>query len=298
MGLLVEFYQLHHFVINFPSSSICNSFHIWSIHSIHLKFHYQIYTITFTSVLLFSTMVLFHFGNSTDAKIRSGTSNHYNPSITISSLLTSAINNEPLGPYNKELLDLSNITYNPKAVVIVEDVLRKKLVRTIASGDKPRRLNSSVSHSFHSGQLNEGTGSKSRTMRRSASVHSSGSSDTKSDLVVLKCLTVMVYLCQYGSGLFIKWLRSEYRDIIVPLGRLAFHPQYQNAIYLKISLLVRYCENDDQLASSRNSLDDVRKEIRPGIVEHSVNVKRTTSPVPLSLTMGKMGKMGKKSLVH
>lgn len=276
----MEFYQLHHFVINFPSSSICNSFHIWSIHSIHLKFHYQIYTITFTSVLLFSTMVLFHFGNSTDAKIRS------------------AINNEPLGPYNKELLDLSNITYNPKAVVIVEDVLRKKLVRTIASGDKPRRLNSSVSHSFHSGQLNEGTGSKSRTMRRSASVHSSGSSDTKSDLVVLKCLTVMVYLCQYGSGLFIKWLRSEYRDIIVPLGRLAFHPQYQNAIYLKISLLVRYCENDDQLASSRNSLDDVRKEIRPGIVEHSVNVKRTTSPVPLSLTMGKMGKMGKKSLVH
>lgn len=231
---------------------------------------------------------LFHFSNSADAKIRC------------------AINNEPLGPYNKELLDLSNITYNPKALAVVEDVLRKKLGRIISAAEKPRRL-SSVSRLSMGRSQSVGGGSqfrgpptlptKNMSMRRATSVHITNSADTKSDLVVLKCLTVIVYLCQYGSGLFINWLRSEYRDMIVPLGRLAYHPQYLNAIYLKISLIVKYCEDDDELASSRNSLDEVRREIRPGIVDHSVKVKRTLSPVP-QLASFTMEKMGKKSLVH
>lgn len=79
--------------------------------------------------------------------------------------------------------------------------------------------------------------------------------------------------------MFINWIRSEYGSIIVPVGRLAFNPQYLNAIYLKVALIVKYCEDDSQLATSRNSLDQMRAEIRPGIVDPSkVEVKRRLSP--------------------
>lgn len=245
---------------------------------------------------------LFHFSNSADAKIRSGTYIHLLSIIDLLhfdfSILTSAINNEPLGPYNKELLDLSNFTYNPKSLTVVEDVLRKKLARIIASAEKPRQLTSSSKLAMGRSQSVGGNQSflgRSHNMRRATSVHTTSSSDTKCDLVVLKCLTVIVYLCQYGSGLFINWLRSEYLNIIVPLRRLAFHPQYLNAIYLKVSLIVKYCEDDDQLASSRDSLDEMRREIRPGIVHHSVRVERGHSPGPhlANFTMG----MRKKPLV-
>lgn len=83
----------------------------------------------------------------------------------------------------------------------------------------------------------------------------SKSADTKADLVVLKCLTVIVYLCQYGSGGFINWIRRNYHELVVPVGRLAFNPQYMNAIYLKVTLIVKYCEDDGHLARSRKALD-------------------------------------------
>lgn len=79
--------------------------------------------------------------------------------------------------------------------------------------------------------------------------------DTKVDLVVLKCLTVIVYLCQYGSKDFVRWLRENYRDLVVPIGRLAFSPQYMNAVYLKVSLVVKYCEDEKHLERSRKAID-------------------------------------------
>lgn len=169
-------------------------------------------------------------------------------------ILKPAINSEPLGPYNKELLDLSVISHNPKSLAIIEDVLHKKLTRVISTASTPRRLNSTSTYTR-----------KSPPMSRTASVHSS-SGDSKSHLVVLKCLTVMVHLCQYGSSAFMEWTRSVYREIVVPIGQLAFHPQYLNAIYLKVGLLVRYCEDEFQWEHSRNSVDQMRAEMRPGIV--------------------------------
>lgn len=74
--------------------------------------------------------------------------------------------------------------------------------------------------------------------------------------------------------MFINWIRGEYHGLVVPLGHLAFHPQYLNAIYLKVTLIVKYCEDDELLASSRDSLDHVRAEMRPGLVDPAKDDKK------------------------
>lgn len=161
-----------------------------------------------------------------------------------------------MGPYNKDLQDLANLSFDTKALSVIEEVLQKKLVKILAAANNPRRLYSTKSVRRHP-----------VPPKRALSFHNQPLSlESKNELVVLKCLTVIVHLCQYGSSDFVTWLRRNYSQIIQPLGRLAFLPQYANAIYLKVSLVVRYCESKTELATSRKSVDEIRREIRPGIV--------------------------------
>lgn len=83
-------------------------------------------------------------------------------------------------------------------------------------------------------------------------------------LVTLKCLTVVLYLCQWGSGSFMNWLRRRYTVIIQPLGGMAFLPNYALAVYAKVDSVVRFCEDDEALRVSRDSLDQLRLEMRQG----------------------------------
>ncbi|QBM87523.1 hypothetical protein METSCH_B07290 [Metschnikowia aff. pulcherrima] len=57
--------------------------------------------------------------------------------------------------------------------------------------------------------------------------------------------------------------------LIYPLGRLSFHPKTANAIYLKVELIIKYCENDVELKTARHSLDQMRSELRPGLLNAS-----------------------------
>lgn len=188
-------------------------------------------------------------------------------------LLTAAINSEPLGPYNKELHDLSQLSYSRKSLHSITEHISKRLAKVVQQAAKPgRSIQRSRSVITKQNTVN--------VVKRASSV--SGPFNElagMNELVVLKSLTVLVYLCQYGSGLFISWMRKNYGEFVLPLGRLAFAAQYSNAIHQKVGLIVRYCEDDAFLLSARNSLDQLRDEIRPGIVEHDPPViKRNISP--------------------
>lgn len=150
------------------------------------------------------------------------------------------------------------LSYDSKALSVVEEVLQKKLAKVLAAAANPRRLYSSK------GRPRPGPASAAAPVKRALSVH--GPAAPKHELAALKCLTVIVYLCQYGSDAFMQWLRAQYRTMVQPLARLAFLPQYANAIYLKVSLVVRYCESNAELATCRQSVDEIRLGIKPGIV--------------------------------
>lgn len=81
-------------------------------------------------------------------------------------------------------------------------------------------------------------------------------------LLALKCLTVVLYLCQWGSGSFMNWLRRRYTAIVVPLGAMSYSKTYALAVYSKVDSVVRFCEDDEALRVSRDSLDQMRLEMR------------------------------------
>lgn len=180
------------------------------------------------------------------------------------SVLTPAINSEPLGPYNKELLDLSILSYDAKSLQVITKILAKKLDKTLQLAQKLGSL-----RTIRRSKSLVTTIQTPQQMRRASSIAGSlgrVSPDTKNELVVLKSLTVMVYLCQYGLDLFVKWMKKSYLKVVVPLGRLSYDPRYCNAIYLKVGLIVRYCEDMTALLAIRDSLDQLRSEMKPGIV--------------------------------
>lgn len=174
-----------------------------------------------------------------------------------------ALSLEPLGPYNSELLDLSILTFEPRKMETVCDVLEKKLIKILLQAHKllfpkvdhltrSRSLSTKNSHSFAPPQRSHTFSPQKRQ------------NEFVSQLVTLKCLTVIVYLCQWGSGSFMNWLRLKYTLIVQPLATLAFLPTYALAIYAKVDAVVRFCEDDDALRVSRDSLDNMRLEMRFG----------------------------------
>lgn len=157
------------------------------------------------------------------------------------------------------------LSFNAKSLATMTDILQKKLAKVVehATLDKPllRRLKTLIPPP-----------NRHNPPKRSTLILGLFSSlkllDT-SELVLLKALTVIAYLCQYGSSLFIDWIRRCYSRLVAPLGRLAYLAQYSRAIHLKVGLVVRYCEDESQLLSVRHSLDQLRSEMRPGIVGDS-----------------------------
>lgn len=139
-------------------------------------------------------------------------------------------------------------------MAIVCDVLEKKLTKFLQLPHKQVSLNRSKSLSS-----NQKPNLLSRSNTFSSPRHAH---ERNSQIVALKCLTVIVYLCQWGSGSFMNWLRLKYTSIVQPLATLSYLPNYALAVYAKVDAVVRYCEDDDALRVSRDLLDQMRLEIR------------------------------------
>lgn len=161
-----------------------------------------------------------------------------------------------MGPYNKELYELTALTQNPSLLQQLCGVLEHKLTQIINSGKSPTRsptvLLALRNHVVSPPLLH--------SVRRTLSLPSRH----RVEIVVLKCLTVILYLLQYGSGGFILWIRNNYTTLVTPLCRLAWSPQYSATIYYKADNVIEYCRNDAGLLASRNTLDGIRAGLRPG----------------------------------
>lgn len=199
-------------------------------------------------------MTVFLFRKSTEFKIKNGMSQQ----LSVRTTLTPALNSEPLGPYNKELQDLATLSTDTKSLAVITTVLRKKLAKVLAQASKPRNL---------------------RSTDRTAATAPPLLLDMLAEITVLKCLTVVLHLCQRGAPQFLQWIRREYQTLIVPLGRLAYNAKYSHVIYLKVSLVVRFCESDAELVTSRRSMDEVRLELRPGVVRAKSPVGTLATPM-------------------
>ncbi|GEQ71222.1 hypothetical protein JCM33374_g4903 [Metschnikowia sp. JCM 33374] len=182
-------------------------------------------------------------------------------SSSTESKIRTAINDEPLGPYNKELLDLAILTHDRRALAIITSNLQKKLSKLIKKAESPKRSYSVKSLSTRHHRTPP-------SVQRSSTVDTyflGDSAEYRKHLGVLKCLTVIVHLCQNGSHAFLLWVKQEYSNLICPIGRLSFHPKTSMAIYSKVELIVRYCESTIELTTARQSLDQIRSELRTGI---------------------------------
>lgn len=195
------------------------------------------------------------------------------------SKLTPAINDEPLGPYNSELLELALLTHDYKELGVIADALKKRLLKTVEKTERPRRLRTLDHLSVHDRRR--------AGVSRSSTVHTMAPfAEYRKDLVVLKCLTVIVHLCQNGSTDFLRWVRANYRQMIAPLDVLVFHPKTAAAIYSKTELIVRYCEHKLELRTARQSCDQMRSEMRPGVFRSESLSRPTGRCLVDSLTTG------------
>lgn len=155
------------------------------------------------------------------------------------------------------------LTFEPKHMATICRVLERKLLKPLEKSGAAGlgRSRTVISHSTTS--VASITRSVSMLARQNpSSANSMGSAD-KDNLVTLKALTVLVYLCQWGSGAFMNWLRSRYLDIVVPLATLGYPSKIAPAIYAKVSSLITYCEDDSALETSRDSVDQIRAELNP-----------------------------------
>lgn len=89
---------------------------------------------------------------------------------------------------------------------------------------------------------------------------------TDVDLAVLKCLTVIVHLCQTGSSEFVSWLVALYRALILPIRNLVFNESLSRAIQQKVLLVIEYCEDLKVLAQARTFSKSLKMQLPPGIV--------------------------------
>lgn len=191
-----------------------------------------------------------------------------------------ATNVEPLGPYNKELLDILILSHNPKQLLIIESVLSKRLMsymdefssyRSVRSSHKSFSLRRSASTNTHSYSDMSPSPSASKTivdanLLRSNSYHGDGYLQDKQSLTILKTLTVILYLLQYGSNLFIDWIKIKYIDYIIPLNAMKFNGNYNQSIRSKITTIIKYCENTNELRDLRVNINKLRSDMTtPGL---------------------------------
>lgn len=182
-----------------------------------------------------------------------------------------AINTDLLGPFNKELLDLSVLSYNEKSLVLIVSFLLKRLttyMNDYYSSNKSDNLSRSKSFSLKRSSSSSSTTSSPSNKKNPKVRHDI---NDKQSLLILKTLTVTLYLIQYGSDSFVDWIKLKYLDFIVPLKYVKFNNNYSKSIISKSNTIITYCKNEKDLTNLRSNTNKLRLDmIVPGL-------KRSTS---------------------
>lgn len=172
----------------------------------------------------------------------------------------SATSSDPLGPYNNDLVQLSMLTYNSKLLSVIESVLEKQLRKHSPS--------SMASLKF--------------------------TNNEKGWLILLKSLTVVMYLLQNGSPEFVYWLKSCTSLVIAPIHRASLHlntTMYKDAIKFKIDSIYKYCTDDRKLQNLRTNIHVYREDMSvPGVKRANTtsvadNTGRKLKPIKRSRTV-------------
>lgn len=161
-------------------------------------------------------------------------------------ILTAATNADPFGPNADELLELSILSFGCKNCDIITSLLAERIVAYID----------------HHGPRAEGPPSLQKRI-----LFSRGSGE-KSQLMVSKALTVILYLLQYGSPRFLEWIKANYIALIRPLERLPFGKEYRKSVGHKAAAIVNYCEDSITLQRLRNRTEEIRLEMSTPGVKH------------------------------
>lgn len=245
-------------------------------------------------------------------------------SSSTESKLKNATNNQQLGPYNHELIELSELTFQNKQLAIITDVFEKKL-RKYANGkqDNHRRNSDNSKNSENDIFINENDQDSHRNSRKQGdiskqrrsstdknneqtegnisprkmrpsdennhsnnhpnnhsnnrhgresardskssheSIHNENVIDEKTSLVLLKIITVMLYLLQNGSQHFVSWMLDNYSYYIRPLSTAQIHSRYGESLKFKVGKIITLCESPKDLKEFRINLHRLRSDLSP-----------------------------------
>ena len=249
-------------------------------------------------------------------------------SSSTESKLNNATNNQQLGPYNHELIELSELTFRNKQLAIITDVFEKKLQKYAHGKQDNHRRNSD--HSKNSENdifINEGDQNSHRNSRKHGdtskqrrsstdknnehtdgntsprkkrpsdmnnhsnnhsnnrhgresacdsksyhdSYHDENVIDEKSSLVLLKIITVMLYLLQNGSQPFVSWIFDNYSYYIRPLSTAQIHSRYGESLKFKVYKIITLCESPKDLKEFRINLHRLRSDLSPARPSATLN---------------------------
>jgi hypothetical protein len=173
--------------------------------------------------------------------------------------IKNATSSDPLGPYNNDLVQLSMLTYSSKLLSIIESVLEKQLRKYSPSSMASLKFN-----------------------------------NEKGWLILLKSLTVVMYLLQNGSPEFVYWLKSCAPLVITPIHRAFLHSKtrmYKDPIKFKVDTIYKYCNDENELQKLRANIHVYREDMTiPGVKRaNTISAADTTgrklNPVKRSRTV-------------
>lgn len=208
-------------------------------------------------------------GNSTEAKIKHAT------------------NDEPLGPYNHELMEISLLTFNYKKLATIVKVLVLRLNTINSSHEK-----SSVRRALSQSSIEKKSAPFATPIVKSKTAHYNELNSNH--LGILKSLTVILYLLQNGLERFLEWICSDYKAVIQPLLGISKYSQYHDSILFKANRVISLCSDREELNEYRRNIHRMRTDmITPGVKRSSTemsNVHLSTSEYIISSPVNKKSK--------
>ncbi|CAI5758292.1 unnamed protein product [Candida verbasci] len=202
------------------------------------------------------------------------------------SIIKNATNTEPLGPYNHELIEISNLTYNKKHLSIIISILTRRLkyINDIFGNKWGNELtkSASIKRSFtykstkqdnnNSSSSNLELPKRSNTMSYKNHNYNNDSNLNKHCLILLKTLTVTLYLLQNGSQQFLDWIQSEYLDLIKPLTKIIYPNKYHESLKFKLLKILNLLDNESYLRNYRSNLHKLKTDLLvPGMKRTSLD---------------------------
>lgn len=172
-------------------------------------------------------------------------------------------------------MELSLLTYNTKHLATICAILSKRLSAFVTK--KELKRSNTTKPLEYTGNIS------SSKMKRSSSLPVISDHSEKNDVVLLKTLTVILYLVQNGSYDFVNWVRGNIDNYIFPLSTVApVYGKHYDAIASKVAKLLLLFTDSEQLKAFRVNIHILRSDMTtPG-------VKRTSIDLPSNITTEEM----------